>query len=503
MADLSTLFAPLGTGLQTVLMSDDIVEGATPGYETCKLIYQFHPLGAKIVEKPIEIAQSQKREITVANAPGDMVREEFETWWDKVLATEHIKNFAATARMYGIGSIGCIEEGVTNEKPLELPTIYKRKIAFNTYDPLNTAGSLVLNQNPLAMDFQHVTAIRVQGSTFHPSRTCVLMNERPIYISYTPSAFGFVGRSVYQRALFPLKTFIATMRTDYMVALKAGVLVAKMEQPGAFVDKIQQYLYFLKRAVVKQASTGMVIGIGTKGEEIETLNMQNLEGPFGMARKNSIENIASGVPMPAKMLTEENLAEAFGEGTEEAKAIARHVDGVRRWLQPGYDYFDKIVMRLAWTPDFYERVKVRYPDWMGTLDFDGAFYKWANSFKAVWPSLLTEPDSELAKSDKVKLEALISVLEVLMPKLDPDNLATVVAWICDNMNEMDRLFSSPLNLDLEALAAYEPPMAEMGSGFGEEPAPKKPKTLTMADSAPAAIDALKKAANSPRLVLAR
>lgn len=499
MADLDLLNVPLGTGLQSVLMSDAIVEGSAPGYETCKEIYQFHPLGAKIVEKPLEIAQSQKREITVADAPGDMVREEFEAWWNKINATEHIKNFAATARMYGIGSIGCLEEGVPTEKPIDLATIYKRKIAFNTYDPLNTAGSLVLNQNPLAMDFQHVTAIRVQGSTFHPSRTCVLMNERPIYISYTPSAFGFVGRSVYQRALFPLKTFIATMRTDYLVSLKAGVFVAKMEQPGSFVDKISQFLYSIKRNVVKSAATGNVISISTK-EEIETLNMQNLEGPAAMARKNTIENIASGVPMPAKMLTEENLAEAFGEGTEEAKAIARHVDGVRRWLQPGYDYFDRIVMRLAWTPDFYLRVKEKYPDWMGGLDFDGAFYRWANSFKAVWPSLLTEPDSELAKSDKVKLEALISVLEVLMPKLDPDNLATVVAWICDNMNEMDRLFSSPLNLDLEALAAYEPPVPEMG-GFGEETA-KPSKPMTMADSAPAAIAALRKAAASPRLILA-
>jgi hypothetical protein len=51
----------------------------------------------------------------------------------------------------------------------------------------------------------------------------------------------------------------------------------------------------------------------------------------------------------------------------------------------------------------------------------------------------------------------------LMPKLPPEELAKVIEWVCDNMNEMRLLFSSPLNLDFEAIAEMQPE-----PGFGEE-----------------------------------
>ena len=35
------------------------------------------------------------------------------------------------------------------------------------------------------------------------------MNQSPIYIEFTNSAFGFVGRSVYQRRLVPDENFRA------------------------------------------------------------------------------------------------------------------------------------------------------------------------------------------------------------------------------------------------------------------------------------------------------
>ena len=64
---------------------------------------------------------------------------------------------------------------------------------FNCFDPLNTAGSLVLNQNPNEIDFQKVKGIIVNGRAYHRTRTVVIMNEDPIYISFTGSAFGVIG----------------------------------------------------------------------------------------------------------------------------------------------------------------------------------------------------------------------------------------------------------------------------------------------------------------------
>src|SRR6185503_5172640 len=135
-------------------------------------------------------------------------------------------------------------------------------------------GSLVLNQDPNSPDFQKHAAIAVAGQPYHRSRSVTLMNEKPIYISYTTSGFGFVGRSVYQRALFPLKSFIQTMITDDMVTRKAGLLVAKMKQPGSIADNLMAKALGIKRNLLKEASMNNVINIGPD-DAIETLDMQN------------------------------------------------------------------------------------------------------------------------------------------------------------------------------------------------------------------------------------
>lgn len=453
----------LGTQLQAILLADDIQPGSDPSYQLCKLLFLFHPLGSKIVEKPIELAQSQERNIAVGDAP-DQVLAEFKRIWNEIKADDNIFNTAALGRTYGIASIAMLIDGQANETALDLETLYKANISFNCYDPLNTAGSLVLNQNPLAMDFQHAMEISVSGSTFHKSRTCVFMNERPIYISYTSSAFGFVGRSVYQRALFPLKSFIQTMVADDMVARKVGVLIAMMKQAGSVVDAAMQWAFGLKRNVVKEAETNNVISISVD-ESIESLNLQNLDGPLKIVRQNILENIASAVPMPAKLMTEEAFAASFSEGSEDAKQIARFVDRVRLQLTPLYAYFDRIVMHRAWNPEFYKTIQKLYPEEYGAMKFEQAFYEWKNAFSAVWPSLLKEPDSELSKIEKVKLEGITALVELLMPFCKEDNKKTLIMWAADNFNTYKQLFENPLELNYEE--GFETPQPE-GFGAGED-----------------------------------
>jgi hypothetical protein len=168
------------------------------------------------------------------------------------------------------------------------------------------------------------------------------------------------------------------------------------------------------------------------------------------------------------MLTEESFAEGFGEGTEDAKEQARYIDGERELMKPLYDFMDLICMHRAWNPEFFATIQKDMPKEYGGMTHEAAFYKWANSFKAKWPSLLTEPESERVKVADVKLRALVAVLEVLMPKLSPDNLAIVVAWVADNMNEMKLLFGSPLYLDYAEIREYVP------EAEGAEEGPKKP-----------------------------
>jgi hypothetical protein len=465
----ANIIGPVGSNLGALgalLTAGDVWTASGPDYQLCKDIYLFHPLGAKIAEKPIELAQSQKREIAVpgARTANDKVVAEFEKVWNAHDADNVIFQATSQSRVYGAAVVAMREDGVDPAKAVDFAKLHEKKIVFYIYDPLNVSGSLVLDQNPLSATFMQITEVAVSGQGYHRSRCRVVMNENPIYISYTNSAYGYVGRSVYQRALLPLKSFVQTMITNDMISVKAGVIIAKIKQAGAIINQAARRLLGMKRDVVKEAKVGNVISIGTDNEAIESINFQNLEGPFNQARKNILEDIASAVPMPAQMLTEESFGSSMREGTEDSRAQARFVDRMREKMQPQYDWMDRIIMRKAWTPEFFKTMQAEFPDEFKDVEFEQFFWSCANSFKAQWPSFMKEPDSELIKVDDVKLRAIIAWCEVLFPLLPPDQKAEVIKWANDEFNNLRLLFSSTLMLDYEEIAAYEPPKAEGGFG---------------------------------------
>ena len=459
----------LGNALSELLTFPEIQPGDPVSYQQCKNIWLYHPLGQKMVQSPIEMAQSQQREISIQKSPEERVKDQFQREWDEFGADEMILNTMATARAYGLASVALMCEEIPPDQPIDPFKLANLTLSVSTYDPLNTAGSIVLNQDPNSIDFMKVTAIAVSGKPYHRSRTVTMMNERPVYISYTSSAFGFVGRSVFQRSLFPLKSFIQTMVTDDLITKKAGVFVAMLSAAGAIIDQIMQVSAGLKRLFVQQSTNGNVISIG-KDEKIETLNMQNIDGAYGMARKNILENIAVSADMPAKLLNSETFAEGFGEGTEDAKHVARYIDRVRRQMRPLYTFFDRIVQHRAWNEDFFKTIQEEFPEYRGRK-YKEVFYEWQNSFTALWPSLLTEPDSEKVKTDDVRLKAIIAAVEVFGPMIDPENKATLIGWAQDAINQNKMLFQSPLELDIQAIADYEPPVPEAAPGEPSEPKP--------------------------------
>lgn len=460
----------LGTPLLALLNADSIQPGSDASYQLCKTIYLYHPLGLKMVASPVRMAMSQKRDITIPKAPEERAREAFLAEWEKLGADKHIESTMTNARIYGIASLiyGAVDKAT--DAIIDPEDLSKLELYFNVLDPLNTSGSLVLNQDPNAPDFQKYTNISVAGKSYHRSRSVVIMNEEPVYIAYSTSAFGYVGRSVYQRALFPLKSFVQSMVTDDMVTKKAGLIITKMKQIGSIADGVMKKLAGIKRSVIKDAQTDNVVSIGID-ESVEAIDMTNTDTGMTTARKNILENVAVAADMPAKLLNSETFAEGFGEGTEDAKNIARFIDNIREQMRPLYDFFDNIVMYRAWNPEFYKTIQAEFPKEYGDVDYKTAFFQWKNSFKAAWPSLLIEPESEQIKVEEVKLKSLISAVEVMIPALDPDNKATVIQWLADNFNEQKLLFSNPLILDIEALRAYVPPMLEA------EPSEPKPAAL--------------------------
>jgi hypothetical protein len=455
--------SPLGTPLMKILMADNIELGSSASYELCKLIYSYHPYGAKLVDVPVQLAQSQGRKINIPGSPEDRVRKAFTDEWQKLDADRIIANVVRLARIYGISSVAVMVPGEDPTKPLDFANLANKPLTFNVFDPLNTAGSLVLNQNPNSPTFLKPLTISVQGQSYHFTRTSIYQNEDPIYLDYTTSAWGYVGRSVYQRALYPLKSFLQSMITDDLVTKKAGVIVAKLKAPGSIINDVMQRIAGIKRGMLKEAMTGSVMNIAID-ESVESLNLQNIDNSSRTARKNILENIAAAAGMPAKLVNSETLAVAFAEGEEDAKAIARFIDKLRESMDNLYTFFTRIVQHRAWNIEFYETVQNDFPDEWGKKSYNQAFTEWSNHFIAIWPSLLTEPDSDKIKVANVKLRAILSMLEILLPISDDDNKADLFEWAADNFNDLKVLFPSPLKLDYEKMAKFKPPMEQPGGG---------------------------------------
>jgi len=445
------------TELVALLESDDIQPGMTAGYQTCKTIYLYHPLGGKMVDRPIKMAMNEPRTVHVAQSYGleQRLRDAFEREWRALGANRHIANAARISRIYGVSAVAMLVDNQEPSQSLDYRTLYKHNVSFNILDPLNTAGSIVLNQDPNAQDFQKVDGIRVAGKPYHKSRCVVVQNEDPIYLAYNPAAFGFTGRSVYQRALFPLKSFIQTMRTDDMVAVKGGLLVTKIKGPSSVVNNMMQKLSGIKRMMLKRGKTGEVLQIG-ETDGIESIDLSNLEKPLDSARNHILENIAAAADMPAILLNSETFAQGFGEGTEDARSVAVYIDNIREWLEPLYEFFIRVCQYRAWSITFFQSLRADLSELEDT--YSVYFASWINNFEYRWPSSLKEPESEKVKVDEIRFKAIIGMGEALLPQLtdDPENRAALIDWMCENANANESLFPQRLDLDFESLEKNPP-----------------------------------------------
>lgn len=451
--------------LITLLDSDDIQPGMSAGYQTCKTIYLFHPLGGKMVDRPIKMAMNESRTVHISQAYGieQRLRDAFEREWKALGADKHIANAARISRIYGVSAIAMLVDNQEPSSAVDYRTLYKHNVTFNILDPLNTAGSIVLNQDPNAQDFQKVDGIRVAGKPYHKSRCVVQQNEDPIYLAYNSAAFGFTGRSVYQRALFPLKSFIQTMRTDDMVSVKGGLLVTKIQGPSSVVNNMMQKLSGIKRMMLKRGKTGEVLQIGAN-DSIESIDLSNLEKPLDSSRNHILENIAAAADMPAIILNSETFAQGFGEGTEDARSVSVYIDNIREWLDPLYDYFIRICQYRAWSIEFFQSLRADFPELKNTYSL--YFSSWINNFEYRWPSSLKEPESEKVKVDEIRFKAIVSMLEVLLPQVntDDENRALLIEWAQTNANANESLFPQRLDLDIDSLKANRPQQPQ-----GEEP----------------------------------
>lgn len=456
----------LSSELSKILESDEIQPGTDVGYELCKLLWQYHPLGGKLVEKPITMAMCKPRLYNVETDPDERVVRQFEKVWKRMNMSERIKNLFFVARCYGASAVGVGSDGTSCKEPLPTFGLAEEDVYINVWDPLNAAGSMVTDQNPNSRYFQQANrTLKISGKQWHHSRTLKIFNGTPIYLEYQNSTFGFTGRSVFQRVLFPMKSYVGTMTANDLVSQKAGVMVAKTAQNGSVISGIMAAAAKAKREIVKIARTGGVINIGT-GDEIESLNLQNIDKALNAARDNIISDIASGSDVPAVLIKEEAFSNGFGEGTEDSKAISQYIDGVRETIAPVIEYFEQLVQYIAWTEDFFNSLKNDFPEII-TEDYKTTFYLWRREFTAKWQELVEESPDKHRDSDSKVVQQAVLLFSAVAPQVDPVNRANLADWLSNVANATKTYGDVPLIIDMDTLSAYQPPPPQDPNNGGQ------------------------------------
>jgi len=471
--DLSTSFISDtfgdGSPLYQILNAQQLVPGEEPSYQVCKLLYVYHPLGKKIVDAPISKAMGKRRDIIITEDISERLVKRYNEIWDSMAIDDYIANTYRLSRIYGVGSVAVIPEDGNTDKPLSPDELRNSgtNLKFSVFDPLNTAGSMVGILDPNDPQFLKYSSIAVAGKQYAKSRAHIQLYEQPVYLSFTNSAFGYVGRSVFNRALYPLQSFLSSMITDNMVVLKSGVLVAKIRQPGSISDRIMHAANQFRLNLLKTAKTGNTIAV-QPDEDVQSLDLHSLD--YAVPRKNILENIALSLDMPSSFLTNESLAQGFGEGSEDAKLIAGYIDDVRLDMQPLYDFFDNIVQHVAWSPEYFETLKSQDPDYR-KMSFEEFFSKARRSFRTKWPAALEPTKKELVLMQKEQYTSVLEVYNTLAPSLSGDNLARLVDWTTANLNEAQNLFPNRLELDAEEIAKESDIIAKQNASMGGEAIP--------------------------------
>lgn len=440
-----------------------ITPGYEPSYEDCKIMYVYHPLGARIIDAPIYLGFYRPRQITIDVGPQDELIAAFEAEWNRIGEIGALRYIIQTIRLsaiYGIAALGAGVPDVPTDRPLTDKEWLSPDLYFQVFDSLNTAGSLTLSQDPSNPNFLKPRHFVVNNEVYHLNRGVVLQNEDPLYIQWTSSAFGFTGRSKYMRAMYPLASYVRMMVAHNKIAEKLALLITKVKSPGSIVDRVTDSFFRKKLQQIKVAATGNVASVDID-ESIETLNMMNVDASGKFATDGIINDIASGAGMPGLLLTQDSLAQGFADGSEDAKQISSYIEAYRAQQEPIFRFFDRIVQRRAWTKEFWQAMRAKYPETMRGETYAASFQKWTGAFAPKWPSMVQQSDKEELEGQQKRFDSVVKLVEVFGSMItEPQARADVIDWAAANINAQEKMFASPLILDTQAIADHAAALPE-------------------------------------------
>lgn len=391
-------------------------------YEECKDIYTYWFLGKRIAQALPNFAMSAPRDFDFGNLP-PLIKSHFEKTLIEYQVDSVIKQCATYARVFGMSVIYASHNQVKQDKPLMYKDLQKGTFCFNVLDPLNFAG-VYISQDPLSNDFQKVTRISVLGKEVNSKRFCACLNGEPFYLRWIDSSYSFGTPSIYQNMQGLIKSINTSLVALERMATKASAIVFKTGE-GGIINSISAEA--TERALNELRAIRMDGGVKIpKDSDIGFFNLTGVDIVDSIIDKMNQCILMALNDTPSNLLLDKNLAQGFGDGDNDFKALIASVESYRNnTLKPLYDFVDKYVLGLAFNESFLVETFNEYADDLRDLEITSAHELRESIFDNYkWEFGNLYPDTEATKQDNLskRLDNFKSLKELGANLGDIENL---------------------------------------------------------------------------------
>ncbi len=380
-------------------------------YEQCLEIYTYWPLGKRIASALPNFALSAERVVTFGDLPPSFQKRYFEVSKDYGIDSL-VKKLTIFIRIFGMAGLYVAHSDVEETKKLTYKDFSKGRISFNILDPFMIAGSTI-NEDPLSTEYSRLSEIRILEKTIEPSRCYVGYNNLTFYMQYTQSAYNFGPTSIYQNMLGLIYSWNRCVVALERCATKAGSIIVK-NRSASLLSSVGVKAAERTLDTIRNMQNDGIAGI-EKDSDIEFFNLTGVgEIDSIITQLNNIIMMALS-DTPSAILLDKELAQGFGDGSEDMKAILMSVNDFReQHLRGIYEFLDRHLLYLAFTDEFLKE-ELENGEFKAELKGESVETlreRLINEFSFEWGNLY--PETEATRIDNVgrKLDNLIKLKEL-------------------------------------------------------------------------------------------
>lgn len=370
-------------------------------YQECKDIYTYWPLGKRIASALPTFAMSAEREVKFGNLP-PVVAEVFKECCVKYNINHLIKQVAIYARVFGVAGIYVSHTKADKLKPLKNQDYENGEIGFNVLDPLVMNGATI-SQDPLSQDFQKLESFKINGHSVDANRVCAVFNDIPFYLRWVSSTFNWGSPSVYQNMYGLIKSWNRCVVALERMATKAGSVIVKSRDTAVLnattVEAAKKTLTLIRD--MQNDGAAMI----EKDGDVEFFNLTGVDVVDSIISQMNQLILMALADTPSAILLDKDLAQGFGEGSEDMKALLMAVDSFRaQILRPLYDFVDGVLLRVCFNEskltellkEYKKDIKCKSTAELRELILKEYRFEWGNLYPETEATKLDNTSKELA-----------------------------------------------------------------------------------------------------------